>query len=138
MKKAERAMKKLPDRMLGVVLAALATAALAAAPNGLPVAYERLLKADEEPGNWLMYSGNYRSYRHSRLDQITPANVHRLRPKWIYQMRTTHKVETSPLVVDGVMYLTRPPNDVVALDTETGRRLWTYQYKVPEDRKSVV
>ncbi len=113
-----------------VFLAALG--APAAAQNGLPVTYERLLKADDEPGNWLMYSGNYRSYRHTKLDQITPANVHRLRPKWIYQMRITHAVETSPLVVDGIMYLTRPPNDVVALDTETGRRLWMYQYKVPE------
>ncbi len=97
-----------------------------------PVTYDRLLKAESEPGNWLMYSGNYYSHRYSRLDQITTANVQRLRPKWIYQMRTNHKVETSPLVVDGIMYLTRPPNDVVALDTDTGRRLWSYSYKVPE------
>ena len=113
-------------------LAALALAAPAAAQNGLPVPYDRLLKADDEPGNWLMYSGNYRSYRHSRLAQITPANVGRLRPKWIYQMRTTQKVETSPLVVEGVMYVTRPPNDVVAIDAETGRRLWSYFHRVPE------
>ncbi|MBI3697922.1 MAG: PQQ-dependent dehydrogenase, methanol/ethanol family [Acidobacteria bacterium] len=97
-----------------------------------PVTFERLLKADSEPANWLMYSGNYYSHRYSRLDQITPANVTKLRPKWIYQMRVRHKVETSPLVVDGIMYLTRPPNDVVALDTETGRQLWLYSYKVPE------
>ncbi len=118
-------------RLCWIVLAAAAAAA-AATLGGGPVTYERLLKAEEEPGNWLMYSGNYRSYRYSRLDQITTANVSRLRPKWMYQMRTTHKVETSPLVVDGIMYFTRPPNDVIALDTETGRRLWSYQYKVPE------
>ena len=114
-----------------VFLTVALLAAAAAWADGL-VSYERLLKADDEPGNWLMYSGNYRSYRYSRLDQINAGNVDRLRPKWIYQMRTTHKVETSPLVVDGVMYLTRPPNDVIALDAETGRRLWSHQYKVPE------
>ena len=45
------------------------------------------------------------------------ANVNRLHVKWVYQMKTTHHVETTPLVVDGIMYATRPPNDVVALDT---------------------
>ena len=92
------------------------------ASAGGPVTYERLLKADEEPGNWLMYSGNYRSYRHSRLDQINARNVSKLHLKWVYQMKTTHHVETTPLVVDGIMYATRPPNDVVALDTQTGRQ----------------
>src|SRR5437867_3838736 len=112
------------------LLLLLTIAALAATAGG-PVTFERLVKAESEAGNWLMYSGNYYSHRYSRLDQITAANVQRLRPKWIFQMQTTHKVETSPLVVDGIMYLTRPPNDVVALDTETGRRLWSYRYKVP-------
>src|SRR5260370_41797987 len=93
--------------------------------------YERLLKADEERGNWLMYSENYRSYRHSRLDQITSANVNKLRLKWAYQMQTTHHVETTPLVVDGIMYATGPVNDVVALDTQTGRTLWFYHYPLP-------
>jgi len=122
-------------RLFPILTAAAAVAVGVAVPAvraAEPVSYERLLKADAEPANWLMYSGNYQSYRHSRLDQINTANVGRLRPKWMYQMRVRHKVETSPLVVDGVMYLTRPPNDVVALDTETGRTLWTYSYKVPD------
>src|SRR5215831_17555194 len=97
-----------------------------------PVTYERLLKADDEPGNWLMYSGNYGSHRYSRLDQITPENINRLHMKWVYQMNTTHHVETTPLVVDGIMYATRPPNDVVALDTQTGRKLWYFHYPVPD------
>ncbi len=107
-------------------------ALLAASAAPQSVTYERLLKADQEPGNWLMYSGNYFSHRFSKLDQINASNVQRLRPKWIYQMRVRHKVETTPLVVDGIMYLTRPPNDVVALETETGRVLWSYNYKAPE------
>jgi len=109
----------------------LSLALLAAA--GLPVSYERLRNAEKEPGNWLTYSGNYRGWRYSPLDQITAENVHRLRPKWMFQMRTTHKVETTPIVVDGVMYVTRPPSDVIALDAETGRRLWSYRYPAPRD-----
>ena len=113
-------------------LTAVALLTAAAVAMAQPVSYERLKKADEEPGNWLTYSGNYRGYRYSRLDQINTSNVHRLRPKWIFQMRTEHKVETSPLVADGIMYLTRPPNDVIALDAETGRILWSYRYRGPE------
>ena len=100
---------------------------------GGPVSYERLLKADDEPGNWLMYSGNYSSHRYSRLDQITPENVNRLHLKWVYQMKTTHHVETTPLVVDGIMYLSEPPSDVTALDTRTGRPFWKYTRTIPED-----
>ena len=113
--------------------AALAVVATAVSLSGagLPVTYERLLKADQEPGNWLMYSGTYDAWRYSRLDQINTENVHRLRTKWLFQFRTDEKVETTPLVVDGIMYLTRPPNDIIALDAETGRTLWTYSYQNP-------
>jgi len=99
--------------------------------QGIPVGYDRLLKADQEPGNWLMYSGTYNSWRYSRLDQINTYNASRLRPKWLFQMRTREKVESTPLVVDGIMYLTRPENDIIALDAETGRTLWTYEYRNP-------
>ena len=85
--------------------------------------------AAREPGNWLTYSGDYRSHHYSSLNQITADNVHRLRAKWIYQMHR-QKVETTPIVVDGVMYVTRPPSDVIALDAETGRALWTYEHKL--------
>ena len=116
----------------GVVLAAALVAAAGAQSvpsNGLPVTYERLLKATAEPGNWLTYSGDYRSHHYSTLDQITAANVHRLRAKWIYQMHRP-KVETTPIVVDGIMYVTRPPSDVIAIDAETGRALWTYEHRI--------
>jgi alcohol dehydrogenase (cytochrome c) len=105
--------------------------AAGAAVAGGPVTFERLLKTDAEPGNWLTYSGNYAGHRYSKLEQINAGNAHRLAPKWMLQMRTTHKVETTPLVVDDVMYLTQPPNNVWAVDAESGRRLWTYNYKVP-------
>jgi alcohol dehydrogenase (cytochrome c) len=99
--------------------------------QGLPVTYDRLLKADQEPANWLMYSGSYNSWRYSRLDQINAQNAARLKLKWVYQMRTEEKVESTPLVVNGIMYVTRPENDIIALDAETGRQLWVYQYRNP-------
>ena len=94
------------------------------------VTHERLLDADDEPGSWLTYSGNYSGWRFSRLDQITPANAHRLQLKWVHQTRNP-QIETTPLVVDGVMYITEPPNDVAALDPETGRVFWRYRRSLP-------
>jgi alcohol dehydrogenase (cytochrome c) len=113
-----------------VVLVAAGALALAQSTGGLPVTYERLLKARAEPANWLTYSGDYRSHHYSTLKQITAENVHGLRAKWIYQMHK-QKVESTPIVVDGVMYVTRPPSDVIALDAETGRALWTYEHRLP-------
>lgn len=106
---------------------------------GLPllgqVSFERLKNADAEPANWLTYSGNYSGHRHSRLDQLTPANVKRLVPRWVYQVRERHTFETTPLVVDGVMYISEPPSNVTALDTRTGRPLWTYKRTIPKDTR---
>jgi alcohol dehydrogenase (cytochrome c) len=110
---------------------AMAAAVFPLAGQGLPVAYERLVKADQEPGNWLTYSGSYNSWRFSRLDQINTETVKNLQVKWLFQGHQ-EKFETTPLVVDGVMYLTRPENDVFALDAETGRVMWTYSYRNPD------
>jgi alcohol dehydrogenase (cytochrome c) len=96
------------------------------------VSHERLLNATSEPGSWLTYSGSYRGWRFSPLEEITPENVGRLRLKWVYQMRH-NQIETTPLVVDGVMYLTEPPGDVAALDPETGRVFWRYRRAIPSD-----
>src|ERR1700678_3822989 len=95
-------------------------------PLSAQVSFDRLRQADSAPGNWLTYSGNYNAQRYSRLDQITAANVPHLRPAWVYQMQTTERVETSPVVADGVMYVSEPGGSVTALDTLTGRPLWKY------------
>ena len=92
------------------------------------VGYERLLNAAKEPGNWLLYSGGYFSNRYSSLSQITPANVKNLELKWMYQAAVAGGWQTSPLVVDGIMYLTQRPDDVVALDAKTGRVFWIYRH----------
>jgi alcohol dehydrogenase (cytochrome c) len=88
----------------------------------------RLLNAAREPQNWLIYSGGYFSNRYSPLNQITPANAKALELKWMYQAAVQGNWQTTPLVVDGVMYLTQRPNDVVALDARTGRVFWIYRH----------
>ena len=95
---------------------------------------QRLTAAASEPQNWLTYSGNYSSQRFSLLDQITPANVKNLKLQWVYQSPVAGNWQTTPLVVDGVMYITQRPNDVVALDAVTGRAFWIYRYTPNPDR----
>ena len=102
-------------------------------PAFTPVSYERLLHSDDEPENWLMYSGQYSSQRFSYLDQVTVANTNRLRVKWVYQLRDLDRAETTPLVVDGIMYVTESPSTVIALDARTGRVFWRYEHELPED-----
>src|SRR5262245_9341959 len=92
------------------------------------VTSERLLHSADDPQNWLMYSGTYSSQRYSGLRQITPANVKTLEQKWVFQAESLEKFEATPLVVDGIMYVTQAPSDVVALDAKTGRVFWIYRY----------
>jgi len=94
------------------------------------VPYKRIADAGAEPGNWLTYSGDYQSHRFSRLAQITPANVGRLKTAWVYQFKQRGRQETSPVVVDGVMYISESPTIVTALDARTGRTLWSWQRDV--------
>src|SRR3954467_4782998 len=100
------------------------------------VSYDRLLKAGSEPQNWLMYSGTFFSQRYSTLRQIDPANVKNLEQKWLYQSPGIGNWQATPLVVDGVMYLTQRPNDVVALDAKTGRAFWIYRHNTAQDQKA--
>lgn len=100
---------------------------------GQSVSWDRILHSDNEPGNWLTYSGNLLGHRYSKLNQITTSNVARLKPAWVHQIATAHRFETSPIVADGVMYITEPPAAVVALDLRTGRTLWTFKHPLPSD-----
>ena len=91
----------------------------------------RLRDAAAEPQNWLTYNGSYAGTHHSTLNQLRPDNVARLDLKWVWQANSLEKLEATPLVVDGVMYLSDPPNDVVAIDVKTGRAFWRYRHQVP-------
>jgi alcohol dehydrogenase (cytochrome c) len=115
---------------------ALALFSIAAALSAQsPVTFDRILNADKEPQNWLSYSGTTRSQRYSLLTQITPDNVKNLELQWVFQSRSLEKYESTPLVVDGVMYTVQNPDDVVALDAATGRVFWTYSYPVSPDAR---
>ncbi len=110
-----------------------ATEIVAAAPSFDPVTPQRLLNSDAEPENWLMYSGNYFSQRYSGLDQINTGNAGQLEMQWAYQLRALDRAETTPLVVDGIMYVTEAPSNVIALDARTGGQYWRYNHEMPED-----
>ena len=103
------------------------------APSFSPVTTERLLNAAEEPQNWLMYSGDYYSQRYSRLDQIDRDSAPRLQVQWAYQLQALDRAETTPLVVDGVMYVTEAPSNVIAIDAKTGRPYWRYNHELPDE-----
>ena len=91
--------------------------------------FERIKAAAENPADWLTYSGTYNGQRHSRLSQITRANVAHLRLKWLFQFpKFSRGTECTPLVVGHTMFVTLPPGDVWALDTRTGENLWSYSY----------
>lgn len=101
-----------------------------------PVTPERLVRAAADSGNWLMYHGAFNSWRHSRLRQIDTATVPGLRLLWVYQTRHgLDRVETTPLVVEDMMFLTEPNASVAALDAETGALRWTFSPVLGPDLK---
>jgi len=96
------------------------------------VSVQRLLTASNDPANWLTYSGTYDSWHHSSLNQISVDNIGRLRLNWVYQFEAGNQpVEATPLVVDGRMYVTEPPSNVLALDAATGLLIWRYRRELP-------
>lgn len=104
-------------------------------PNWKPapdfnVTFARLQNAHAEPQNWLTYWGDLRGTHYSGLRQITPQNVAALKSHWTYQLGG-NTVETTPIVVDGIMFVTGPLSNVTALDTRTGQPIWKYMRRLP-------
>jgi len=97
------------------------------------VTFARLLNSAKESQNWLTYSGDYAGHRFSKLDQVNTQNASSLVAKWVYQTGATGKFETTPLVVDEILYATGPDNRAFALDARTGRPIWLYQRQLPAD-----
>ena len=95
---------------------------------GAQVTSQRLTRAADEPHNWLTYSGGYFSQRYSTLKQLDRSNVKNLEMKWILPNQVFGAWQSTPLVVDGVMYVTQRPNDVLAVDAKTGRVFWLYRH----------
>ncbi len=106
--------------------------AAAAEPVG-SVDDDDLLKAGGNNENWLIYGRTYSAQRYSPLKQINTENVARLTPVWTFQTGVLDGFECTPLVIDGIMYVTTPWNHAYAIDCKTGSQLWHYQKSLPEN-----
>ncbi len=98
--------------------------------------YRDILAGLSHPAIWPTFSGDYTGRRHSPLTQITPQNVHRLAAQWAFQTGTMTRgrgFEATPLVHDGVLYVTGSNNFAWALDARTGRPFWQYRRELPPD-----
>ncbi len=101
---------------------------------GADVTPQRLNQAAKEPHNWLTYYGNYNAWRYSALDQVHRFNVDKLAPVWTFQTgEIDGGLQSSPLVVDGVMYITGAWNRVFAINAVTGEELWHYYHPRTEE-----
>lgn len=90
----------------------------------------RLSNAASTPAEWLTYNGTYEEQRHSTLTGISAENISELAPTWTYELNTGRGIESTPIVVDGVMYLTSSWSVVYALDPVTGEELWVHDPEV--------
>lgn len=117
---------------------------LAAAALGLPLVAVAgpndadLVAAAKNRGEWLMYGRTYDNQRFSPLKQITPANVKSLRPVWTAALNSLDGLEATPVVNDGVIYVTGSHSNVFAFDAVTGRRLWSWAPEEPEGLGTVL
>ena len=115
-----------------------AAAHLASAPPKIDVPFSKLLNAADHPDEWLMYSGDMHAQRHSRLNQINRTNVRDLRVAWATQLRpATKPLAATPIVANGVMFVSEAPDGVVALDARDGRILWRFSRPVDPSKLPV-
>ncbi len=106
----------------------------ASRPVSVNVRYDELAATREPAEDWLTYSGSYGSSRHSALSQINRANVHQLALRWIHEFEgKPAKIEVSPIVRNGIMFVTEPPGRVTALDATTGQQIWAYEHTVSRE-----
>jgi len=129
-------MRAIIDRTLQLtaVIAAAGTWSVAAQQIAAPqVTPQDLRDGLKDASRWLIYSGDYSNQRHSPLTQITPENVHRLTAQWAFQTDTLGKFEATPLVLDGIIYVTGPLDTGWAIDARTGRQLWRQRRELPRD-----
>lgn len=117
--------------MIGAAGSVAAESAMEKLAN-YPVVTDARLK-NPEPGNWLTWRGNYQGHGHSALNQINADNVADLVPAWSFSTGVTEGHQAPPMVNDGIMYVSTPQNQVIALDAKTGVELWRYIRELPED-----
>ena len=98
-----------------------------------PVTDEMLLGATQEAHNWLMAGRDYAGTRYSPLARINPKNVKRLVPAYSFSFGVQDAQNTTPIVVDGVMYVTSSHGKIFALDAASGKQLWAYSHPLPDN-----
>jgi len=119
------------QRFIRIILAGTALLCGAATQaRSANVDMQRLLDADHEAGQWMSHSRTFNEQYFSPLKQIDENNVARLGLAWYVDLPTNQNVETTPLMVDGVVYVTLPWSKVMALDARTGKQLWLHDPKV--------
>src|ERR1044072_6347624 len=119
----------------------LSTVVGKAPPVAKGVTSDRILNARNEPQNWLTYYGAYDGQRYSTLDQINKENVGKLVPQWVFQAgsmglhsgKSTYGWEVSPIIVDGIMFVSAWDGQLFALDAKNGHELWRYKHASPFD-----
>jgi quinohemoprotein ethanol dehydrogenase len=94
---------------------------------------QRIVAADEAPGDWLSYGRDYGEQRFSPLTQVNKKTIKDLELAWSFDMYTNRGLEASPIVVDGIMYMTGSWSVVFAVDAVTGEEIWSYDPEVPGD-----
>jgi alcohol dehydrogenase (cytochrome c) len=124
---------KLPDKGTSSVAASVGVAHAVVEDHG-DVTFERIVDSVREPKNWLTYAGNYQGHHYSASQRINKGNIARLKLIWKYELSKLPRFEATPLVADGVMYVSAPSQGedyrtcgVAALDARTGAPLWTYK-----------
>ncbi len=106
-------------------------AAVASPPGLAQVDAARLVGADKEPGNWMVYGRTYSEQRFSPLTKINADNAKDLGLAWYYDLDTARGQEATPIEVDGVLYISTAWSMVKAFDAKTGKLLWAYDPQVP-------
>ncbi len=99
-------------------------------PNIGSVSQSMLDGAAKDSKNWLHPNGSYEQTRYSPASQINTGNVSKLRPAFVFQTGIVESMETAPLVVNGVMFLTTSYNHVYAINAKTGEQYWHYKHKI--------
>ncbi len=95
---------------------------------------ERLLNASKNPGDWITYGRNYAEDRFSPLDQIDRQTVAGLGLGWALELGTKRGIQATPLVVDGIMFITGPWSTVYAINARNGKVIWKYDPEVPREK----
>jgi len=116
--------------LLAVTGTALLLGVQACTKPAAQVDTKRLLNANDEPGQWMTHSRTYDEHYYSPLDKINEDNIGKLGLAWYVDFPTNQNVETTPLMVDGVLYVTLPWSMVMAVDAKTGKQLWLHDPRV--------